>query len=76
MKNCRYSDLHYIPAGKTRTETWKTVIVAGSYKVECCPFPDVDGELEYICKMAKVRMFVCRVFSFTYLGSPLGLYFL
>lgn len=39
MKTCQYTDLHYIPAGKTRTETRKTVIVAGTYKIECCPFP-------------------------------------
>ncbi|KIM47313.1 hypothetical protein M413DRAFT_64116 [Hebeloma cylindrosporum] len=53
MKTCQYTDLHYIPAGKTREETRKTVIVAGTYKIECCPFPRVDEELEYICKMAK-----------------------
>ncbi|KIM36009.1 hypothetical protein M413DRAFT_449459 [Hebeloma cylindrosporum] len=53
MKTCRYGDLNYVPAGKTRTETRKTVIVSGAYKIECCPFPDVDKELEYICKMAK-----------------------
>lgn len=63
MKACRFSDLRYIPAGKTRTETQKTVIVAGVYNIECCPFPEVDGELEYICKMAKVRLLdVCRLF--------------
>jgi hypothetical protein len=56
MKTCRFSDLHYIPAGKMHTETQKTVIVAGVYKIECCPFPEVDGELEYICKMVKVRL--------------------
>jgi hypothetical protein len=63
MKTCRFSDLHYIPAGKTRTETRRTVIVGGAYKIECCPFPEVDGELEYICKMAKVRLIdVSRLF--------------
>ncbi|KAF8160046.1 fido domain-containing protein [Crassisporium funariophilum] len=51
MKNCQFSGQYYIPAGKTRTETRKTVIVAGSYNIECCPFPEVDAELEYICKM-------------------------
>ncbi|KAF8959837.1 hypothetical protein BDZ97DRAFT_2041742 [Flammula alnicola] len=45
MKTCRFSDLHYIPGGKSRTETRKTI--------ECCPFPEVDEELDYICKMAK-----------------------
>ena len=54
MKSCQFSSLHYIPAGKTRTETHKTVVVAGAYKTECCPFPNVDAELEYICRMAKV----------------------
>ncbi|KAF8072092.1 fido domain-containing protein [Lyophyllum atratum] len=53
MKNCRFSDLHYTPAGKTRTETKKTVAVAGTYMIECCPFPEVDAEVEYICRMAK-----------------------
>lgn len=55
MNTCRFSDgRHYIAAGKTRTETRKTVIIGGSAKIECCPFPDVDMEVEYICKMAKV----------------------
>jgi hypothetical protein len=68
MKSCQYSDLYYVPAGKTRTETRKPVIVAGAYKVECCPFSDVDGELEYVWKMAKVKMFVVRrFFYFIYL---------
>ncbi|PBK93932.1 hypothetical protein ARMGADRAFT_928288 [Armillaria gallica] len=25
----------------------------GNYKIQCCPFPEVDNELDYICKMAK-----------------------
>lgn len=43
----------YIPPGQTRTLTKKTVVIAGNYKIQCCPFPDVDNELDYICKMAK-----------------------
>ncbi|KAI0319598.1 fido domain-containing protein [Amylostereum chailletii] len=54
MKTCRFTDeLHYVSAGKTRTETRKTVIITGVYDVQCCPFPEVDHELEYICMMAK-----------------------
>jgi hypothetical protein len=76
MNSCQYSDLYYVPAGKTRTETRKTVNVVGAYKVECCPFSDVDGELEYVCKMAKVKMFVVRrFFYFIYFASSLGFYF-
>lgn len=59
MKTCQFSGKYYVPAGKTRTETRKTVIVAGSYNIECCPFSSVDDELEYICRMTKVRGFVC-----------------
>ena len=74
MNSCQYSDLSYTPAGKTRTETRKTVFLSGAYKIGCCPFPDVDGELEYICKMAKVRIFIVfELFFHAYLGSPLGL---
>ncbi|RDB17125.1 Adenosine monophosphate-protein transferase FICD [Hypsizygus marmoreus] len=58
-KTCRFNDVHYIPAGTTRTETRKTVIVTGTYNIECCPFPDVDAEVQYICKMAKVNLFYC-----------------
>jgi hypothetical protein len=58
MKTCRFSDMHYIPAGRTRTETRKNVVVSGVYVIECCPFPEVDVEVEYICKMAKVSTFV------------------
>ncbi|KAF9036621.1 fido domain-containing protein [Panaeolus papilionaceus] len=57
MKTCQFNipgNCQGIPAGMTRTETRKTVLVSGiTYKVECCPFPDVDTELEYICRMAK-----------------------
>jgi hypothetical protein len=73
MKTCQFSTPHYIPAGKTRAETRKTVIVAGTYKIECCPFPDVDVELEYICKMAKVMCFVLHIIGHwhcTHTGCP------
>ncbi|KAG6911000.1 hypothetical protein DXG01_005415 [Tephrocybe rancida] len=43
----------YISPGVTRTITRKTVVISGTYSVECCPYPKVDDELEYICKMAK-----------------------
>lgn len=58
MNTDQFSSTHYTPTGKTRAETRKTVIVAGTYNIECYPFPDVDIEIEYICKMAKVRCFV------------------
>lgn len=57
MKTCRFSGEHYVAAGKTRTETRKTAVVTGAYSIECCPFPEVDTELAYICRMAKVRAF-------------------
>ena len=75
MKTCQYTDLHYIPAGKTRTETRKTVIVAGTYKIECCPFPVVDEELEYICKMARVRTFFFGLNSFLRLAWVISGFF-
>ncbi|KIJ60752.1 hypothetical protein HYDPIDRAFT_98137 [Hydnomerulius pinastri MD-312] len=56
MKNDRFIDgdsWRCVVAGETRTVTRKTVIVAGTYKVQCCPFPQVDKELDYFCKMAK-----------------------
>jgi len=73
MKTFQYSDLYHLPAGKTHTETRKAVIVAGTYNIECCPFLEVDGELEYIFKMVKVRpsLYLCL-----YLGSPPGFLFL
>jgi hypothetical protein len=56
MKNCQFTGKRYIAAGKTRTETRRTAIVAGSYyNIECCPFRNVDDELEYICRMTKVN---------------------
>ncbi|KAK0190378.1 fido domain-containing protein [Armillaria mellea] len=52
METSRFGET-YIPPGQTRTSTKKTVVIAGNYKIQCCPFPEVDNELEYICKMAK-----------------------
>ena len=75
-KSCQYSILDYIPAEKTLAEIQKSVIVVGAYKIKCCPFPDVDKEVEYICMMAKVRVFVpYGFFSFTDLIYLLGFYF-
>ena len=56
MKSCRITDNQYIAAGSTRTLTKKTVAMSsGTYSIQTCPFPEVDAELEYICRMAKVR---------------------
>ncbi|KAK0441257.1 fido domain-containing protein [Desarmillaria tabescens] len=52
METSRFSET-YTPPGRTRAWTRKTVIIAGNYKIQCCPFPEVDNELDYICKMAK-----------------------
>ena len=41
-----------------RTETRKTAIVAGSYNIECCPFVNVDDELEYINQGEKRFLFI------------------
>ncbi|KAF8056565.1 fido domain-containing protein [Lyophyllum atratum] len=54
MKTDRFSNnVLRIVAGKTRTFTQKTVVVGGSYLIECCPFPQVDEEMDYILRMAK-----------------------
>ena len=42
----------------------------GAYKIECCPCPNVDGELDYICKMAKVRTFVVRFIFLVFTSDP------
>ncbi|KAK0243375.1 fido domain-containing protein [Armillaria nabsnona] len=52
METNRFGET-YIPPGQTRTSTKKTVVTAGNYKIQCCPFPEVDNKLDYICKMAK-----------------------
>ncbi|KAF8624606.1 hypothetical protein AX17_007099 [Amanita inopinata Kibby_2008] len=52
MKTCQFTNTTFTPAGRTWEETRKTVIVAGIHSIECCPYPEVDEELEYICKMA------------------------
>ena len=41
-----------------RTETRETAIVAGSYNIECCPFVNVDDELEYINQGEKRFLFI------------------
>ncbi|KJA30141.1 hypothetical protein HYPSUDRAFT_126006 [Hypholoma sublateritium FD-334 SS-4] len=54
MKTCRFTDNQYIAAGSTRSQTKKTVAMSpGTYTIQTCPFPEVDAELEYICRMAK-----------------------
>jgi hypothetical protein len=45
----------------------KTVITGGSAKIECCPFPDVDTEVEYICKMAQVGFFAACLFILAFI---------
>lgn len=57
----------YVPPGRTRSATLSTVAVAvelvrdahgipdGARTAECCPYPTVDGELEQICALARVR---------------------
>ncbi|KAH9482122.1 Protein adenylyltransferase FICD [Psilocybe cubensis] len=53
MKTSRFLESRYIAPGATRAETWKTVVISGSYNVQMCPYPEVDKEFEYICRMAK-----------------------
>ncbi|KAF8175103.1 fido domain-containing protein [Pholiota molesta] len=52
MKTCRFVDT-YTPLGMTRSATRKTVFVAGTYNIQCCPFNQVDAELDRICNLAK-----------------------
>ncbi|KAG6828333.1 hypothetical protein H0H92_008347 [Tricholoma furcatifolium] len=56
MKNSKLLPNHltYVSPGVTRTATRKTVVISGTYSIECCPYAKVDDELDYICKMAKV----------------------
>ncbi|KAF8644876.1 hypothetical protein AX16_008222 [Volvariella volvacea WC 439] len=60
MNTCRFpsnhSNSHYRPPGETRTVTCKTVYISGTLPIQCCPFPDVDTELEYICEVSKKRL--------------------
>ncbi|EDR04551.1 uncharacterized protein LACBIDRAFT_295034 [Laccaria bicolor S238N-H82] len=53
MKTCQFADFRLTPGGKTRTETKKTVVVAGAYVIQCCPFSEVDTEIDYICRMSR-----------------------
>ncbi|KAH7884612.1 fido domain-containing protein [Phlebopus sp. FC_14] len=42
-----------VVAGSTRSLTKKNVIIRGRQSmIQCCPFPEVDSQLDYICKMA------------------------
>lgn len=57
MDTCRFLDLargKYIVPGETRTATGATVVIAGSAVIQFCPYTDVDGEVDFICHMAKV----------------------
>ncbi len=55
METCRFLDPgRYIPAGQTRSSTKTTVQILGHYSAHCCPFTEVDKELDYICTMSKV----------------------
>ena len=45
--------------------------MGGVHKIECCPLSNVDGELDYICKMAKVRTLVVRSIFLVFTSDPL-----
>ncbi|TFK94975.1 hypothetical protein K466DRAFT_571437 [Polyporus arcularius HHB13444] len=54
METCRFLEPgRYIPAGQTRSSTKTTVQILGHYSAHCCPFTEVDKELDYICTMSK-----------------------
>ncbi|KAF8907393.1 hypothetical protein CPB85DRAFT_839604 [Mucidula mucida] len=54
MKSCRVLPLQsYVNIGCTRSFSRKTVVIKGSFHTECCPFAEVDNEMEYICRMAR-----------------------
>jgi hypothetical protein len=56
MRNSRVTpnSESYIPPGFTRSLTRKTIAVPGVTKIQRCPYPAVDDELNYICKMGVV----------------------
>ncbi|GJJ14592.1 hypothetical protein Clacol_008858 [Clathrus columnatus] len=57
MKTCRFEGRRYNPPGVTRTKTGQTVVISNpNYTISCCSYLQVDEELVYICKMAKVRV--------------------
>lgn len=60
MDTCRFIGCQYTPPGETRTSTRKSVIIHGAYNIQCCPFLQVDNELEYICKMSRVGIIYAR----------------
>ncbi|KAF9480867.1 Fic-domain-containing protein [Pholiota conissans] len=54
VESCRITESAYISPGVTRSTTRKTVIVASrAYSIQCCPFDQVDAELDVICNLAK-----------------------
>jgi hypothetical protein len=56
MRNSRVSlNLDsYASPGSTRTLTRKTLVISGMAKIQSCPYPAVDDELDDICKMGVV----------------------
>ena len=56
MQTCRFLEAgRYIPPGETRSITKTTVDIIGYNSAQCCPFTEVDKEVDYICSMSKVR---------------------
>lgn len=57
LHDADHSTLHYVNAGCTRQTTQKTAIVRShQYNLAFCPIANVDQQLDYICKMGKVRL--------------------
>jgi len=51
------SALHYVNAGCTRQTTQKSAVVRShQYNLAFCPVEHVDQQLDYICKMGRVRL--------------------
>ncbi|RPD82134.1 hypothetical protein L226DRAFT_528334 [Lentinus tigrinus ALCF2SS1-7] len=54
MHTCRFLEPgRYIPPGETRSTTRTTVDILGYNSAQCCPFTEVDKEVDYICNMSK-----------------------
>jgi hypothetical protein len=57
--------LHYINAGCTRQTTQKSAVVRShQYNLAFCPAERVDQQLDYICKMGRVRVLSPSSFPF------------
>ena len=80
MRNSRVTpdSEFYIAPGSTRCMTRNTVIISGVAKIQCCPYPTVDNELDYICKMAVVSTLYERLktllMSNTHMGKNLAIH--